>query len=98
MSKYKDGELICLHWEDYPGYQVIRGHVGLEEAAEAVASEYGERAKSCVTDTEHKYGFWGFGQDECGEPWRVLYERDQRGRGRFPITLARTNTDPTRFW
>ena len=93
----KEGELICLCWEDYPGYQIIKGHVGIDACRSAVASEYGPKSTECVDSIEHKYGFWGFGNID-GEPMRCLYERDNQGAGKFKITLAKTNTDPSAYW
>lgn len=85
--KYKDGDYICLYWEDHPGYRVVKGWHDMEHCQSELAKEYGEDAER-VTKVEHKYAFWGVGQDECGEKMQVLYERDEPGRGRFKVTLA----------
>lgn len=89
-NKYKNGEMLILYWDGYPGYEIIKGAVELAEAKAAVVKEFGEDAGSNIIDVEHKYGFWGMGIDDSGEPAQFLYERDERGRGRFPITLAKT--------
>jgi hypothetical protein len=93
----KEGELICLCWDDYPGYQIIKGHVDIDASKTAVASEYGEEAKELVIEIEHKFGFWGFG-NVGGEPMRCLYEREEKGAGKFKITIAKTNSNPAGCW
>ena len=93
----KKGEIISLCWEDYPGYQVVKGHVDIDMCKAAVASEYGEDAKDLVVSIKHKFGFWGFGSVD-DESTRCLYEREENSRGKFKITIAKTSAHPAVCW
>ena len=94
MARYKDGELIVLHWEDYPGYEIIKGHVDLEEAAKAVANEYGQQALKDAQSAEHAYGRWGVCINYEGERGQSLFEHDEPGRGIFKITRVAMPCNP----
>lgn len=84
MSKYKDGELIVLYFEDYTHPEYVKGHVSIEEAQKVVGDYHGKEKR--VTEVNHTLAFWGAGQDEMGEPCQILYQRDEPGRGRFKVT------------
>ena len=83
MTKlHEHGDLIDLEWDTTPAYEVIRGHVALEETTEALRA-YGYPP---ATRVEHRYGRWS---QEYGQEYdMVLRDYDSRGRGRFPITLC----------
>ena len=94
MAKHEFGELIVLCWEDYPGYEIVRGHVSDIEANSAMIAEYGVGEVPPIKSIEHKYGRWGVGMDETGERMQMFYDYETRGRGRFPVTIVRVEFKP----
>lgn len=86
-SKYKDGEYIALYFEDHPGWELVKGWHDAEHCQAELLKEYGDDAKH-VTHVTQKYGFWGVGRDEMGDPVQTFIDRDEPGRGRFKVTLA----------
>lgn len=44
-NKYKNGEMLNLSWDQYPGYEIIKGKVDLAEAKIAVAKQYGDEVE-----------------------------------------------------
>lgn len=76
-------EYIPLVWEYERGYDVIRGHVTLEQANEALATE----GRPAATTVRHAYARWGM-NGACDHADRVIYTYDTPGRGRFQVTLA----------
>lgn len=86
MSSYNDGEHMPLYWDGEPAYQVIRGHVTVEEANAAMAINGVAPAASVI----HKYARWCFakrGRRDDGIE-RVLHTQHEPGRGAFKVTIA----------
>ena len=88
-KKYKDGEYMAVYNDCYPSYEIVKGWSDKAHCQKKISQEFGEGEKK-VCRIEHKYGFWGVGLDDMGEPCQLLYEREEPGRGRFKITLAYT--------
>jgi hypothetical protein len=84
VAKYQNGDLIVLNFDEYNHPEFIKGTVTLEEAEQAISKHYdGEKR---VKEVHHQYAFWGIGHDDMGHPCSILYEREEPGRGRFPVT------------
>jgi hypothetical protein len=92
-SKYKDGDHIALYFEDYPGWELVKGWHDAEHCQAELLDVYGDAGK-LVTHVTQKYGFWGVGRDEMGDPVSMFYDREEPGRGRFKVTLAHVGVTP----
>lgn len=85
------GEYIYLTEDSEGGFYteelVVRGHVSPEEfkvAMKELSEDYDEEIPE-FSEPWHAYAFWGFGPTDG---WRSFNITDQRGRGRFPVTVA----------
>ena len=89
MAKYKDGEYIALYWEDYPGYEIVKGTISQELFEKEIPCQFGEEDMPKIDRIAHRYGRWGVGvNSDGGDPGQMLYEYEEKGRGRFPITVG----------
>lgn len=87
MAHYKEGDHIFLTFEDYNNEEYFKGWLTLGECSEAIKVTYGGDC-DVIRVIKHTYAFWGIGNDICGEPQQFLYERSNRGRGRFKVTIV----------
>lgn len=87
MAKYEHGEYINLYWDDFEKpYEVVKGHVCDGEFISRVEAELGHDCPQ-FSSIEQKYGRWGMGFLD-GEPTQKFYDYNERGRGRFPVTIG----------
>lgn len=85
MSKYVDGEVIYLVWENQVDELFVKGHMAPEEAHRLLESYYGDQYQ--FSDPAPCYGRWS---QEAGpdDITTVLRTYSERGKGRFPIMAA----------
>lgn len=83
----RDGEFIALHFDDHPGYEVIKGWQDIEVSQLVLAKEFGLDAPR-TTEVRHTYAFWAVSRDEVGDSQQKLMLRDTPGPGRFRVTIA----------
>lgn len=83
--KFQPGEHIGLRWEDgLPEFEVIKGTVELDEFRRVMLAEDDEVV---IERIEHKFGRFSVGYIDA-ERCQVFEVYDERGRGRFPVTLG----------
>lgn len=90
MTRYHPGDYIPLAWEDFAETLYVYGHVTPDEFAATCAAENpGPGVVPVPGEPLHLWGAFRFnGQDECGNPSRILRTYRERGRGMFPVTAA----------
>lgn len=90
MSKYQDGEHICLYFESYENEEFFKGWLSEDECKSAIIPSYGDDCR-IVQVKRHTYARWNIGRDECGDPTSYLHETDKPARGAFKVTVCESD-------
>ena len=83
--KAKHGDYMPLTWECYTEEYYVKGHVDFEEGAKTI-QHYEGRDISFGTPF-YAYGRWSMEKNEDLEWAHNLRTYQEKGRGRFPITV-----------
>ena len=89
MSKHVIGEYIALNWDDGEEEVYVCGHVDPDDFRAIVAAYHDWGLVPVPGEPSEGWAAYRFdGQDEYGNPRRILRTYAAKGRGMWPVTYA----------